>query len=202
MSKIKQLYDFINIGGPINWILFSILCFCICQCIERCIYFFQTRKGSKKDVLIRMQNYAQKLTDENIADEIKKKEMVKESTLLYYEMNRGLWFLNFISAVAPSLGLLGTVTGLIGAFKAIAKAGSQVNMQDLSGGIWEAMLTTAFGMIISIPALLFYRTFKRIIEKRVMAIGIWGTEGVLPEKNCPFHIKKLDKKQKKEKKNA
>ena len=173
MSKINQLYNFINVGGPINWLLFLILCFCICQCIERCIYFFQTRKGSKKDVLLRMQKYAQKLTDENISAEEKKKKMLKEGTLLYYEMNRGLWFLNFISAVAPSLGLLGTVTGLIGAFQAIAKAGSQVNMQDLSGGIWEAMLTTAFGMIISIPALLFYRTFKRIIEKRVIAITIW-----------------------------
>ena len=87
-------------------------------------------------------------------------------------MNRGLWLLNFISAVAPSLGLLGTVNGLIGAFQELAGSGSQVNIQDLSGGIWEAMLTTAFGMVISIPSLFFYRTFKRIIEKRTMRLGL------------------------------
>ena len=88
-------------------------------------------------------------------------------------MNRGLWFLNFISSVSPSLGLLGTVTGLIGAFSELANAGANVSVSDLSGGIWEAMLTTAFGMIISIPSLLCYRTFKRIIEKRLLAMSLF-----------------------------
>ena len=93
--------------------------------------------------------------------------------MLYHEMNRGMWFLNFTGAVAPSLGLLGTVTGLITAFGAMAESGAAVNMQDLSGGIWEAMLTTAFGMTISIPALLCYRTFRRIIEKRMMTLSMY-----------------------------
>ena len=58
----------------------------------------------------------------------------------------------------------------------MAEVGAAVNIQDLSGGIWEAMLTTAFGMIISIPALLCYRTFKRIIEKRMMFMQLYGEE--------------------------
>ena len=169
-----RLVEFINLGGPINWVLAVILCFCFCQCLERGIYFFQTRKGSKNDVLKRLQEKASAVAA--LSEGQRRTELVKESTLLYYEMNRGLWLLNFISAVSPSIGLLGTVTGLIGSFSKMAEVGAAVNIQDLSGGIWEAMLTTAFGMIISIPALLCYRTFKRIIEKRMMFMQLYGEE--------------------------
>lgn len=167
-----ELIAFINLGGPLNWVLAAILCFCFCQCLERGIYFFQTRKGSKNDVLKRLQSKAAVFAKQPAAQ--RQKELIKESTILYYEMNRGLWLLNFISAVAPSIGLLGTVTGLIGSFSKMAEIGAAVSIQDLSGGIWEAMLTTAFGMIISIPALLCYRMFKRIIEKRMMRIELYG----------------------------
>ena len=167
-----KLIQFINLGGPINWVLAALLCFCCCQCLERAIYFFQTRKGSARDVLARLKK---KMSEsENLDEKEKMKKFHAECSILYYEMNRGLWFLNFISSVAPSLGLLGTVTGLIGAFSKLSEAGANVNIQDLSGGIWEAMLTTAFGMIISIPSLLCYRTFKRIIEKRLLAMSLYG----------------------------
>ena len=165
-----NLIHFINKGGPINWVLFALMCFCLCQCIERGMYYFQTRKGSKKYVISRLREKRSSL--QNGTDDERKKILEREAELLYYEMNRGLWFLNFTSAVAPSIGLLGTVTGLISAFSKMAEV-EAVNIQDLSGGIWEAMLTTAFGMIISIPSLLCYRTFKRIIEKRVLAMSLF-----------------------------
>ena len=161
-----KLIHLINMGGPINWVLAVILCICLCLCIERIIYFVQTRSGSRHDIVQRFVDKAESLKGKDFKD--KQKELHNEGTLIYYEMNRYLWVLNFISAVAPSIGLLGTVTGLISAFQGMSSAGAQVNIQDLSGGIWEAMLTTAFGMIISIPALFCYRTFKRIIEKRLM----------------------------------
>ena len=168
---MMKLIQFINLGGPINWVLAALLCFCFCQSLERAIYFFQTRKGSERDVLARLKK---KMSDyENVDEKEKTKRFNSECSILYYEMNRGLWFLNFISSVAPSLGLLGTVTGLIGAFSKLSQAGANVNIQDLSGGIWEAMLTTAFGMVISIPSLLCYRTFKRIIEKRLFAMSLY-----------------------------
>ena len=169
-----KLIQFINLGGPINWVLAVLLCFSFCQCLERAIYFFQTRKGSERDVLARLKK---KMSEyKNLAEKEKMKKFNAESSILSYEMNRGLWFLNFTSSVAPSLGLLGTVTGLIGAFSKLSQAGANVNIQDLSGGIWEAMLTTAFGMIISIPSLLCYRTFKRIIEKRLLAMSLYEEE--------------------------
>ena len=169
-----KLIQFINLGGPVNWVLAALLCFCCCQCLERGIYFFQTRRGSKKDVILRLK--AKMSECANLENQKKEKAFQSECSILYYEMNRGLWFLNFTSSVAPSLGLLGTVTGLIGAFSKLSEAGANVNIQDLSGGIWEAMLTTAFGMIISIPSLLCYRTFKRIIEKRLLAMSLYEEE--------------------------
>lgn len=174
-----KLINLINLGGPVNWVLTAILLLCLILCIERIIYFMETFHSQNKNYLKRMQKTIEKNKSKNRKE--MKKEVEKESTLLYYEMNRGMWLINFISAVAPSLGLLGTVTGLISAFKGMSNAGSQINIQDLSGGIWEAMLTTAFGMIISIPALFFYRTFKRIIEKRLMKIGLLVEEALIEE---------------------
>ena len=69
-------------------------------------------------------------------------------------------FLGTLAAVEPLMGLLGTVTGLIGAFKrveAMAAKGGGVNPGDLAGGIWEALITTAAGLCVAIPTYLAYR---------------------------------------------
>ncbi|PCI14990.1 MAG: flagellar motor protein MotA [Thiotrichales bacterium] len=61
--------------------------------------------------------------------------------------------LSSIAHLSPLLGLLGTVTGMIAAFMAMEAAGSHVDPSILSGGIWEALLTTAFGLTVAIPAM-------------------------------------------------
>jgi len=61
--------------------------------------------------------------------------------------------LSSIAHLSPLLGLLGTVTGMIGAFMSLEEAGSRVDPSILSGGIWEALLTTAFGLAVAIPAM-------------------------------------------------
>ena len=61
--------------------------------------------------------------------------------------------LEVIANIAPLLGLLGTVIGMITAFTKLETAGSKVDPSILAGGIWEALLTTAFGLIVAIPAL-------------------------------------------------
>jgi len=61
--------------------------------------------------------------------------------------------LEVIANIAPLLGLLGTVIGMITAFSKLENAGSKVDPSILAGGIWEALLTTAFGLIVAIPAL-------------------------------------------------
>lgn len=66
---------------------------------------------------------------------------------------------------APLLGLLGTVIGMIEAFMRIEQTGGEVNVSSLAGGIWEALLTTAFGLIVAIPALFAYHFFERKVER-------------------------------------
>lgn len=75
-----------------------------------------------------------------------------------------LRILEVIAVVAPLLGLLGTVLGMIEAFQAMEVAGSQVNPATLSGGIWAALLTTAVGLAVAIPASLANSWFERRIE--------------------------------------
>jgi biopolymer transport protein ExbB len=73
-----------------------------------------------------------------------------------YKLERNLGVLGTVAAVAPLLGFLGTVTGMIKAFMKIEFLGGNVNASVLAGGIWEALVTTAAGLCVGIPALIFY----------------------------------------------
>ncbi len=71
-------------------------------------------------------------------------------------IERNLGVLGTVAAIAPLLGFLGTVTGMIKAFMKIEFLGGNVNASVLAGGIWEALVTTAAGLCVGIPALIFY----------------------------------------------
>lgn len=73
--------------------------------------------------------------------------------------------LEVISQLAPLTGLLGTVLGMISAFQALQIAGENVSPAALSGGIWEALLTTAAGLVIAIPCIAALHTFERVVER-------------------------------------
>ncbi len=78
------------------------------------------------------------------------------------EVNRletHLGILANIAGIGPMLGFLGTVVGMINAFRTIEMLGGNVNSGNLAGGIWEAMLSSASGLIVGIPALGFYNYF-------------------------------------------
>jgi len=77
--------------------------------------------------------------------------------------------LEVIAAIAPLLGLFGTVLGMIAAFAQLEAAGSRVDPAVLSGGIWEALLTTAFGLAVAIPTLAAVNWFDRRIERSAQA---------------------------------
>jgi biopolymer transport protein ExbB len=68
-----------------------------------------------------------------------------------YKLERGLGILASMAGISPLLGFLGTVTGMISAFRMIEINQGVVNPTVLAGGIWEALLTTAYGLIVGIP---------------------------------------------------
>ena len=77
----------------------------------------------------------------------------------------GLRPLELIATIAPLLGLLGTVLGMIAAFQALQAAGSRADPAILAGGIWEALLTTAAGMAVAIPASMALTWFESVVDR-------------------------------------
>ena len=74
--------------------------------------------------------------------------------------------LEIIAQVSPLIGLLGTVIGMIDSFNELELGGSLVDPSILAGGIWTALLTTAMGLIVAIPALISHYFFDRKIMQK------------------------------------
>ena len=80
------------------------------------------------------------------------------------ELSRSLRALEVIANLAPLLGLFGTVLGMIEAFRAMEAAGARVDPSILSGGIWQALLTTAVGLGVAIPVSIAHSWLERRVE--------------------------------------
>lgn len=80
-------------------------------------------------------------------------------------LEKGLPALSTISAVAPMLGFLGTVTGMVQAFWNMSQAGDNIEVSSLSGGIYEAMITTVGGLIVGIVAIFAYNYLVTKVDK-------------------------------------
>ncbi|MGI3170160.1 MotA/TolQ/ExbB proton channel family protein [Pseudooceanicola sp. C21-150M6] len=96
--------------------------------------------------------------------ETAREETTRVARRLMADQQAGLRALELIATIAPLLGLLGTVLGMISAFQALQEAGSRADPALLAGGIWEALLTTAAGMAVAIPASAALTWFEAIIE--------------------------------------
>lgn len=81
------------------------------------------------------------------------------------EMQRYIRLLEVIAIVSPLLGLLGTVLGMIESFQQLQLAGGSANASVLAGGIWQALLTTAAGLVVAIPATLAANLFAARIDR-------------------------------------
>ncbi len=79
-------------------------------------------------------------------------------------LEKNLRGLGIVAQISPLLGLLGTVTGMIKAFMKIQQLGGKVDASVLAGGIWEALITTAAGLSVAIPAIIFYYYFEGKVD--------------------------------------
>ncbi len=80
-------------------------------------------------------------------------------------LSRSDRLLELIGLIAPLLGLLGTILGMISAFQALQMAGSRADPALLAGGIWEALLTTALGLIVAIPAIVTFNLAENRLDR-------------------------------------
>ena len=90
---------------------------------------------------------------------IRQEAATREASLQLTHLERRLGWLSIIGTLAPMIGLLGTVIGLVEAFQQIELAGGQVQPSDLAAGIWKALLTTVFGLIVALPTLAIFHVF-------------------------------------------
>ena len=193
---LSGLNEFMVLGGPVVWVLG---CFSIAALTIGLIKFwqlFQLRPAYKvagSEALIRAEGgkwvltkallharrnlYTETLSKtlalfENPAlstDDIKA-EAIRIARAVINDLGRYLRPLEVIAALAPLLGLFGTVLGMIEAFQAMEAAGQQVNPGVLSSGIWKALLTTAVGLAVAIPCSLAHSWFERQIEVHAFTI--------------------------------
>ena len=92
------------------------------------------------------------------------------------DLRKYLRVLNGVSQVGPLLGLLGTVLGMISSFNSISGGDAAGQREMLAGGIAQALLTTAAGMFVAIPALIAYFYFVGRVDRLIMDIDSLGQQ--------------------------
>ncbi len=187
---MKQLNEFLITGGPVVWILLCFSMIALSIIIVKCSqYGFQLKiysdkaskalkefeNGHTSKALILVNGFSnprakvishvlQLMEAKQLSLESIKEEGIRKARLMVNALSSHLRILEVIATLSPLLGLLGTVLGMIAAFQSMEAAGAQVNPAVLSGGIWQALLTTAVGLCVAIPVSLAYSWFERRIE--------------------------------------
>ena len=101
------------------------------------------------------------ITDEQV--ESSKRALERSESIVHAKLKKGLGALATIGSTAPFIGLLGTVIGILNAFQSIASSKSS-GIGQVAGGISEALVTTAFGLLVAIPAVMCFNYFTNRVE--------------------------------------
>jgi biopolymer transport protein ExbB len=120
------------------------------------------RMGAR--VLLALINMAKPNQGKTFSEHHVEKAAETEAMICINSLENGFNFLIALGSLSPLTGFLGTVTGMIGAFRAIAEA-TEVNAQIVAGGIYEALITTVYGLIVAIFAMIFHSIFSHIVDK-------------------------------------
>ncbi|MBZ5539407.1 MAG: MotA/TolQ/ExbB proton channel family protein [Acidobacteriia bacterium] len=112
--------------------------------------------------LSEFQSASQQVSDAEVIDAAKR-GLERSVAIVHAEMKRGLSALATIGSTAPFVGLFGTVAGIINAFKGI-QAEKATGLSAVAGGIAEALVTTAFGLLVAVPAVWAYNYFTNKVE--------------------------------------
>ncbi|KEZ78368.1 MotA/TolQ/ExbB proton channel family protein [Salinisphaera hydrothermalis] len=103
---------------------------------------------------------------QNLSEPRMREEIMQYGADILEQLRSHLRTLEVIASLAPLLGLFGTVLGMIEAFQALQAAGNQVNPALLSGGIWQALLTTAVGLGVAMPVMVALSWFERLVDRQ------------------------------------
>ena len=124
---------------------------------------FSQFKDSNHPLIIILKKSTDIFNNNSLNDEQKSAEIKSEVIQVLKKIESFLPTLDIIAQVSPLLGLLGTVIGMISSFNQLELGGNLVDPSVLAGGIWTALLTTAIGLIVAIPALISHHYFEKKI---------------------------------------
>ena len=188
-SRLQPIFDLIDAGGPIIIILAILSVVSLMVIVVKLVQFTLLRVGdyrfvesiwdllragkldealdtvsARTGVIARVMETA--LHGKKLAgnSEAAREEAERVARAKIDGLERGLPLLSLIATISPLLGLLGTVLGMIEAFQQLEGAGDRVDPAILSGGIWEALLTTAAGLSVAIPAAAFFTWLQRTVD--------------------------------------
>src|SRR5216684_980894 len=136
------------------FILFVLSIYSFGVMIDRALMYSAARKQSRV--------FVQQVADSDVIDAAKR-GLERSVAIVHAEMKRGLSALATIGSTAPFVGLFGTVVGILNAFKGIA-ANKATGLSAVAGGIAEALVTTAFGLLVAVPAVWAYNYFTNKVE--------------------------------------
>ena len=128
--------------------------------------------SDKKMFLIETLN----IIEDNTSKALKEQEIETLLQKKYLSSQKFLPSLEIIAQVSPLIGLLGTVIGMIDSFNELELGGSLVDPSILAGGIWTALLTTAMGLIVAIPALISHYFFDKKLINTVQSSSVFLTK--------------------------
>ncbi len=117
----------------------------------------------------------------NLGTEKFEEQLHTAGTHVLQALSRRVGLLAVIAHLTPLMGLLGTVLGMIGVFQGLQEGQGKAEISSLAGGIWVALLTTAFGLAVAIPAFAAHHLFDAIIRRRAETL-----ENLLPKLNTIF----------------
>ncbi len=196
------MIDFLVKGGPILWIILLLSLVATAIIIERLLYFRRIRQDEGK-LFLRIRSAIEKghydealvICDNNVSPLTSlmkvgiehrehppyvQKDMLKDAANQEIPaLERNLSFLGTVAHIAPLLGLLGTVTGNIQAFGVLGRFGSVSDPSILARGISEALITTAAGLVVSIPAVIFYNYLVDKVNRIIILMENQVNEVVL-----------------------
>lgn len=189
MPLPEKLIAFLQMGGPVVWILALFSTIAITIIVIKLIQFSYMKAEKQAHIELALQHWANgdsaqaliKLNRKRPQDEVVslamngllnqqkesrlREELQRVATNRLNQLRAYFRPLEVIAALSPLLGLLGTVLGMIVAFQQMEAAGSQVDPSVLSGGIWQALLTTAVGLAVAIPVLTAHNWMERKVER-------------------------------------
>ena len=181
--------EFLNRGGPALWAIGALSVFTLAlilwklwqltrlgawqgQAAERAVATWVTGDhagaqqvlGGRRGIRARVVRAAMTALDQHPADQARE-ETARVARRALAETRDGLRALELVMTIAPLIGLLGTVLGMIEAFQALQDSGNSADPAALAGGIWEALLTTAAGMGMAIPAGIALSWFDSLADR-------------------------------------